>query len=81
MDNVSNVDMLSSGSFSTSGAIEDATGIFSEQTLTLQEEGDSKQVSFFFSPQADLNPGNYTLMLGAETESVSILKGIKVEVI
>lgn len=52
-----------------------------EQTLSLQNEGDTKQVSFFFSLQADLKPGNYTLMLGAETESVSILKGISVEVI
>ncbi len=81
MNNISSIDMLSSGSFSASGAIINATGIFSEQTMTLQEEGDSKQISFFFSPQANLNQGNYTLMLGAETQSVSILKGIKVEVI
>ncbi len=81
MGNVSNVEMLSSGSFSPSGAIVNATGIFSEQTLTLQNEGDSRQVSFYFSPQANLRPGNYTLMLGAETESVSLLKGINVKVI
>ncbi|MGH9985092.1 MAG: hypothetical protein ACRD8W_14180, partial [Nitrososphaeraceae archaeon] len=81
MDNISNLEMRSSGSFSPSGSIVNATGIFSEQTVSLQDEGDSKQVSFFFSPQANLRPGNYTLMLGAETESVSILKGLKVEVI
>lgn len=39
--NLSNIEMLSSGSFSPSGRIVNATGIFSEQTVSFPQ-GDSK---------------------------------------
>jgi len=43
--------------------------------------GNSKQVSFTFTPSADLKPGEYMLMIGAENESVSYLKAVKINIL
>jgi hypothetical protein len=32
-------------------------------------------------PSADLQPGDYTMMLGAENNSISYLKAVKIEII
>ena len=38
-------------------------------------------VSFEFTPSVDLPPGSYTLMIGAENNSITYLKAIKIEII
>jgi uncharacterized membrane protein len=75
-----NINMLSAGSFTQNGALGNSTGIFSEQSFPIKA-GESKQVSFVFTPAADLKNGQYMLMVGADTGSVSVLKAIKVNVI
>lgn len=76
------LNLLSSGSFSPSGSLVNATGLFSQQTVQLGgDSGDSRTISFVFTPQDDLEAGEYTLMLGAETEAVSVLKAVSIEVI
>ena len=81
--NSSNVTLhlLSSGSFSPSGSLINATGIFSQETVDFGENEETKRVSFVFTPDPNLLPGDYTLMIGAETEPVSILKAVSVRII
>lgn len=75
------LNLLSSGSFSPSGSLVNTTGLFSQPTVELGgENGDSRTVSFVFTPQDNLETGEYTLMLGAETKAVSILKVVNVEI-
>ncbi|HKG30876.1 MAG TPA: hypothetical protein VKA91_06360 [Nitrososphaeraceae archaeon] len=45
------------------------------------EEGEEQEVVFEFMPSADLQPGDYTMMLGAENNSISYLKAVKIEII
>ena len=73
--------LISSGSFSPSGSLVNATGIFSQQTIELGEVEGPNRVSFIFTPDDNLMPGNYTLMLGGETEELSVLKAVNIHVI
>ena len=53
----------------------------------MQDENDNnenkieQEVSFVLTPSKNTIPGEYTLMLGAENESVSISKAVKIRVI
>jgi len=42
---------------------------------------DTKQVSYVFTPAADLAAGQYTLMVGAENKDVAVLKAVRVNVV
>lgn len=79
-DNNVNANMISSGSFTRNGALGNSNGIFSQQSLSIYS-GNSKQVSYIFTPAADLKSGQYTLMLGADTGSVSILKAVRIKIL
>ncbi len=79
---ISNLRMVASGTFTSSGYIGNSTGHFIEQpSLTSIEEGKEQEVSFEFIPSVDLPLGSYTLMIGAENNSISYLKAIKIEII
>ncbi len=74
--------MVASRTFTFSGHIGNSTGYFTEQpSLISMEEGEEYEVSFEFMPSADLQPGDYTLMIGAENNSISYLKAVKIEII
>jgi uncharacterized membrane protein len=45
------------------------------------KEGEKKEVSFEFIPSTDLEPGDYTLMIGAENISNSYLRAVKIKII
>src|SRR5918994_587533 len=79
---INNLRMVASGTFTSSGDIGNSTGHFIEQpSLTSIEEGKEQEVSFEFTPSVDLPPGSYTLMIGAENNSISYLKAIMIEII
>jgi virginiamycin B lyase len=72
--------MISAGTFTPTGSLGNSTGIFSEESISLPS-GNSKQVSFTFTPHQSLQAGRYTLMLGVGNEDVSYLKSVKVNVL
>jgi virginiamycin B lyase len=75
-----NIDMVSSGTFTPTGELGDSTGSFSEQSFSL-EPMQTKQVSFIFTPALDLRSGEYTLMLGAQNDAITIMKAVKVHIV
>jgi virginiamycin B lyase len=79
---LNNIRMVASSTFTSSGDIGNSTGRFAEQPSFISiEGGEEHEVSFEFIPSADLKPGDYTLMIGAENDSISYLKVVKVEII
>jgi virginiamycin B lyase len=74
------VKMMASATFTPTGDLGNSTGSFSEKLLSLNP-GLPKQVSFIFTPSADLKAGEYTLMIGAENDAVSYLKAININVV
>lgn len=73
------VTMASSGTFTSTGGLGNSTGIFSQQSVSVDSTG--KQVSFVFTPASDLAPGQYTLMLGADQGDFAVLKAVRVNVV
>ena len=79
---LNNIRMVASSTFTSSGDIGNSTGRFTEQPSFISiEGGEEHEVSFEFIPSADLKPGDYTLMIGAENDSISYLKVVKLEII
>jgi virginiamycin B lyase len=74
-----NIDMLTSGTFTPTGVLGNSTGSFSEQSFSLAPTN-SKEVSFIFTPASDLGTGEYTLMLGAQNDEVTIMKAVKLHI-
>jgi virginiamycin B lyase len=72
--------MISAGTFTPNGALGNSTGIFSEQSLSLSS-GDSKDISYTFTPADNLEQGQYMIMLGAANDDVSYLKAVRVNII
>jgi uncharacterized membrane protein len=72
--------MIASGTFTPTGDLGNSTGIFSEQSFSMNA-GKSKQVSFTFTPSKDSNPGKYILMIGAENEAVSYLRALEINIL
>lgn len=73
------VRMASSGTFTSTGILRNSTGIYSQESVSISS-GDSRQVSYVFTPASDLEPGQYTLMLGADQGDVAVFKAVKVNV-
>lgn len=71
--------MIASGTFTYTGGLGSSTGIFSQQSVSL--DGGTRQVSFVFSPANDLVPGEYVLMLGADDGDVAVLRAVTVNVV
>jgi virginiamycin B lyase len=76
-----NIQMVASSTFTPSGDIGNSTGYFIEPSSISMEEGEEQEVVFEFMPSTDLQPGDYTMMLGAENNSISYLKAVKIEII
>jgi virginiamycin B lyase len=71
--------MLAAGSFTPTGNLGNLSGLFSENTVSL-EPGETKQISLIVTPTEQLAAGNYTLMVGAETSDASVLRAIQVTI-
>jgi virginiamycin B lyase len=69
--------MLAAGSFTTTGNLGNVSGLFSENSVRLQP-GQTKQISLIITPTQELESGNYTLMVGAETIDASVLRAVQV---
>jgi virginiamycin B lyase len=41
----------------------------------------TKEISFIFTPAADLGKGDYTLMLGAQNDVITIMKAVKMHIL
>ena len=78
-ENSSSLNMLASGSFTPYGALLNSSGFFSQQIVDLPP-GQAKQISYVFTANPDLEPGKYTLMLGADSGAISILKAVYIKV-
>jgi virginiamycin B lyase len=76
----SDINMVSSGTFTPTGALGNSTGSFSEQSFSV-EPMHTKEVSFIFTPSTDLGSGEYTLMLGAQNDAITIMKAINVHLL
>jgi virginiamycin B lyase len=74
------IHMIKSGTFTPTGDLGNSTGSFSEQSFSIAD-AKSRQISFIFTPSSDLKSGEYMLMIGAENESISYMKAIKVNII
>jgi virginiamycin B lyase len=74
------IKMIKSGTFTATGALGNSTGSFSEEFFSIAP-GNSKQISFIFTPSLDLKSGEYTLMVGAENNAISYLNAIKINII
>jgi virginiamycin B lyase len=75
-----NIDMLASGTFTPTGVLGNSTGTFSEPSFSL-EPMHTKDVSFIFTPATDLGPGEYTLMLGAQNDGITVMKAVKIDIL
>ena len=75
-----NVKTVASGTFTPTGELGNSTGFFSEQSFSL-EPMHAKQVSFIFTPAIDLGSGEYTLMLGAQNDAITVIKAVKVDIL
>ena len=79
---LTDIRMVASGSFTSSGDIGSATGEFTDLPPSISiERGEECEVSFEFIPSVHEKPGNYTLMIGAENDSISYLKAVKIRII
>src|SRR5215831_11561342 len=76
----SDINMVSSGTFTPTGTFGNSTGSFSEQSFSL-EPMHTKEVSFIFTPAMDLGSGEYTLMLGAQNDAITIMKAVSVHIL
>jgi virginiamycin B lyase len=74
------VQMVASGTFTNTGFLGSSTGIFSQESITVNT-GDARQVSFVFTPATDLSPGQYNLMLGADQGDVAVFKAVRVNIV
>ncbi|HXP51684.1 MAG TPA: hypothetical protein VN922_17130, partial [Bacteroidia bacterium] len=76
----SDINMVSSGTFTPTGDLGNSTGSFSEQSFSLKPMH-TKEVSFIFTPATDLGSGEYTLMLGAQNNAITIMKAVNVHIL
>jgi hypothetical protein len=73
--------MLSSSSLTRNGDLGNSTGSFSQDKFNLKKAGDSKEVSYIFTAASNLKPGQYVLMVGADTSPLTVLKAIRINII
>jgi virginiamycin B lyase len=76
---IHNIHMIASGTFTPTGDLGNSTGYFTEESISM-DTGEEQDVSFTFTPSTDLKPGDYTLMIGAENDSISYLRAVKVRI-
>jgi virginiamycin B lyase len=74
-----NIRMIASGTFTSTGDLGNSTGYFTEQSISM-DAGEEREVLFTFIPSTDLKPGDYVLMIGAENDSISYLRAIRIRI-
>ncbi len=74
------LNMISSSSLTRNGDLGNSTGSFSQDKFNLTA-GDSKEVSYIFTPASNVKPGQYVLMLGADTGQLTVLKAARINII
>lgn len=72
-------DMLAAGTFTTTGNLGNLSGLFSEYSIRL-DPGQTKQISLIITPTKELESGDYTLMVGAETSDASVLRAVPIRI-
>jgi virginiamycin B lyase len=77
----STLEMVASGTFSPDGGFGNSSGTFSQESFPIQDVPSTKEVSFIFSPAANLKVGEYVLLLGSQDKEVAMLKTVKVHVV
>lgn len=74
------LNMISSSSLTRNADLGNSTGSFSQDKFNLTA-GDSKEVSYIFTPASNVKPGQYVLMLGADTGQLTVLKAARINII
>jgi virginiamycin B lyase len=72
-----NLKMIASSTFTPTGNFGNSSYSFSQDSFPLNT-GETKGITFLVTPSADLENGDYTLMIGAENNELSYLQSIKV---
>lgn len=82
------ITMNAAGTFSSTGYLGNSSGYFDVPLISFDKDENDKddnnleqEVTFVLTPSENTIPREYTLMLGAEDESVSISKAVKIHVI
>jgi virginiamycin B lyase len=73
-------EMLAATTLTPNGRTGNSTGIFSEESVSIQS-GNSKQVSYTFTAAENLQPGKQTIMVGASNEDFSVLRAVMVNIV
>ena len=79
--------MTAAGTFTSTGYLGNSTGYFDVPVISYEgnsydnDDDIEQEVSFVFTPSKNMIPGEYTLMLGAEDKSISILKAVKMYIV
>jgi virginiamycin B lyase len=81
--------MTAAGTFTSTGYLGNSTGYFDVPIISYEQNSDDndnddvieQEVSFVFTPSENMIPGEYTLMLGAEDKSISILKAVQMHIL
>jgi virginiamycin B lyase len=83
ISSIRNMRIIASGTFTSTGELgnSSAAAVDKQGSFLLPEKGRTMEVSFTFTPSLHSNPGQYTLMVGAENDYVSYLKAIKIKVL
>jgi virginiamycin B lyase len=71
--------MIAAATLTPTGDLGNSTGSFSEKSFSLST-GNTKQISYIFTPSSYLKAGVYTFMIGAENDDVSYLKAVRVNI-
>ena len=74
------IHMIVSGTFTPTGDLGNSTAYFSKNSFTVDKSKNMEKITLIFTPSADLEPGKYTLMIGAENNAVSLLKAIQLNI-
>jgi virginiamycin B lyase len=74
------IHMIVSGTFTPTGDLGNSTAYFSKNSFTIDTSKNIEEIILIFTPSADLEPGKYTLMIGAENNAVSLLKAIQLNI-
>jgi uncharacterized membrane protein len=75
-----NVRTIASSTITPTGGFGNATTSFSQDSFSMTA-GEDKTVSFLITPSEDIQPGEYTMMLGVEDDQVSYLKSLSLRII
>ena len=84
------ITMTAAGTFTSTGYLGNSTGYFDVPLISHEGKSDDnddddydneQEISFVFTPSKNMIPGDYTLMLGAEDKSISILQAVKIHIL